>query len=66
MVDASIPMSRYSEIRISSTLDGNKSPLITVIVPGTTLFDLPYEEFVKMVTDYAVAHVPSSKKHVTT
>ena len=54
MVDASIPMSRYSEIRISSRLDGNKAPLITVIVPGTTLFDLHYDEFVKMVTDYKV------------
>jgi len=52
-----IAESRDEKIQISSQLDDMKSPITNVVVPGVTLFNLSFYEFVEMVTDYSKKRV---------
>lgn len=52
-----IPQSRDKKIEIRSRLDNMKNTITTVVVPSTTLFDLSFDEFVEMVTDYSQKRV---------
>ena len=58
-----IPMSQDKQIEIRAPLDEHKSPSITVTVPGTTLFNMKFEDFVEMVADYAVKRADLASTH---
>lgn len=55
-----IPQSHDKKIEIRSRLDNMKNAITTVAVPGTTLFDLSFDEVVEMVTDYSKKRVSQS------